>query len=56
MLALLATGLINDEIGDRLYLSRGTIMTHVGDVLTKLGVRTRVEAAMWAFESGRVHG
>ncbi len=54
VLALLAVGLTNDEIGDRLHLSRGTIKTHVGGVLTKLGVRNRVEAAMWAYESGRV--
>ncbi|WP_435735996.1 response regulator transcription factor [Cellulosimicrobium sp. PMB13] len=53
VLALLASGLTNDEIGARLYLSRGTIKTHVGGILTKLGVRNRVEAAMWAYESGR---
>ncbi|RLV54966.1 DNA-binding response regulator [Aeromicrobium phragmitis] len=56
VLALLASGLTNDEIGERLFLSRGTIKTHIGGILTKLGVRNRVEAAMWAYESGRVRG
>ncbi|MBD5787393.1 response regulator transcription factor [Cellulosimicrobium terreum] len=53
VLALLASGLTNDEIGAHLYLSRGTIKTHIGGILTNLGVRNRVEAAMWALESGR---
>ncbi len=56
VLALLATGLTNTEIGERLHLSLGTVKTHIAGVLTKLGLRNRVEAAMWAFESGRVHG
>lgn len=54
VLALLAEGLTNTEIGARLHLSLGTVKTHIGGVLTKLGVRNRVEAAMWAHETGRV--
>ncbi|MFB9661932.1 response regulator [Glycomyces mayteni] len=54
VLALLATGLTNTEIGERLYLSLGTVKTHIAGVLAKLGVRNRVEAAMWAYETGRV--
>ncbi|GAA2304904.1 response regulator transcription factor [Glycomyces scopariae] len=56
VLALLATGLTNIEIGERLYLSLGTVKTHIAGILTKLGLRNRVEAAMWAYESGRVRG
>jgi DNA-binding NarL/FixJ family response regulator len=56
VLALLAIGLTNNEIGERLYLSLSTVKTHIASVLTKLGLRNRVEAAMWAYESGRVQG
>ncbi|SDC97751.1 response regulator [Glycomyces harbinensis] len=56
VLALLATGLTNVEIGERLYLSLGTVKTHIAGILAKLGLRNRVEAAMWAYESGRVRG
>lgn len=54
VLALLATGLTNNEIGERLYLSLGTVKTHITGILTKLGLRNRVEAAMWAHETGRI--
>jgi DNA-binding NarL/FixJ family response regulator len=56
VLALLALGLTNTEIGERLFLSLGTVKVHIAGVLAKLGVRNRVEAAMWAFESGRAGG
>ncbi len=54
VLVLLARGLTNVEIGERLFLSLGTVKTHIGAILTKLGVRNRVEAAMWAHDTGRV--
>lgn len=53
VLALLAEGLTNIEIGARLHLSLGTVKTHLGGVLAKLGMRNRVEAAIWARETGR---
>jgi DNA-binding NarL/FixJ family response regulator len=45
ILQLLATGLSNPEIGDRLYITRKTVETHVGNLLAKLGLRNRAEAA-----------
>ncbi|WP_221584642.1 response regulator transcription factor [Microbacterium sp. G2-8] len=54
VLRLLARGLTNTEICDELFVSLGTVKTHIGGILTKLGLRNRVEAAMWAYETGRV--
>ena len=53
VLALLSAGLTNAEIGDRLFVSMGTVKAHIGTILLKLGVRNRVEAAMWAYDTGR---
>ena len=54
MLQLLAAGGSNADIGDRLALSEATVKTHVGRVLDKLGVRDRVQAVIYAYESGLV--
>lgn len=54
VLVLVAQGLTNAEIGAELYVSPSTAKTHVASLLTKLGVRNRVEVAMWAYETGRV--
>lgn len=52
VLQLLATGMSNAEIAGELYLSEATVKTHVGRVLTKLGVRDRVQAVIAALEAG----
>ncbi|MFV0309239.1 MAG: response regulator [Desertimonas sp.] len=53
VLMTVARGRTNAEIADELYISLGTVKSHVASLMTKLGARNRVEIAMWAFESGR---
>ncbi len=50
----LATGCTNQEIANRMYLSEATIKSHVGHILTKLALRDRVQAVIYAYEQGLV--
>lgn len=54
VLRLVAEGLSNKEIADRLQVKERTAEFHVSNVLQKLNVASRVEAAMWAKEQGLV--
>ncbi len=52
VLRLIARGASNQEIGRELFISEGTVKTHVGHILTKLGLRDRPAAIVFAYEHG----
>ena len=54
ILQLLATGKSNSELAAHLFVGEGTIKTHVSSVLTKLGLRDRMQAVIFAYESGLI--
>jgi DNA-binding NarL/FixJ family response regulator len=53
-LGLLAGGLSNPQICERLFISDATAKTHVARILQKLGLRDRVQVVIYAYENGLV--
>ena len=54
MIALVGRGLSNQEIAGQLFLSEGTVKSHVSAILLRLGLNNRVQAAILAHEAGLV--
>ena len=54
VLAMLAAGMTNGEISESLVVSEATVKTHVSRVLAKLGLRDRVQAVIYAYETGLI--
>ncbi|MGI8552387.1 MAG: LuxR C-terminal-related transcriptional regulator [Dehalococcoidia bacterium] len=52
MLRLVAAGLTNRAIAERLVLARGTVHRHLDNIYAKIGARNRVDAAAYAFRHG----
>lgn len=56
VLKMIASGHSNKMIGRKLGITEGTVKVHVKNLLAKLGLRSRVEAAVWALEHERLRG
>jgi len=52
ILTLVAQGASNREIGERLFITEGTVKNHLSNILSKMGVRDRTQAALKARELG----
>jgi DNA-binding NarL/FixJ family response regulator len=55
VMSQVARGLTNREIAERLYIGDGTVKTHMARILTKLGLRDRVQVVVYAYEHGITH-
>jgi DNA-binding NarL/FixJ family response regulator len=53
VLVAVARGHTNQEIAGELFITLSTVKSHITSLMTKLGVRNRVEIAMWAYETNR---
>ena len=55
VLTAIATGWTNQEIAERLHLAESTVKSHIGRILTKIDARDRVQAVIFAYDTGLVH-
>lgn len=55
MLHLVAQGRSTLEIADDLFIGAETVKTHVGNILAKLGARDRIQALIYAYETGFIN-
>ena len=55
VLALIATGLSNDEISRKIFVSPATVKTHASRAMTKLGARDRAQLVVFAYQAGLIH-
>ncbi|WP_259720821.1 response regulator transcription factor [Synechococcus sp. CS-1328] len=54
IIELVAQGLTNQEIADRLMISKRTVDNHVSNIFTKTGVKNRVALLNWAMDNGKI--
>jgi len=54
VLAAVAGGRTNSEVAKELYITLSTVKSHIASLMAKIGVRNRVEMAIWAYETKRV--
>ena len=54
IIELVATGLTNQEISERLTISKRTVDNHVSNILTKTGAKNRVALLNWAMDNGKI--
>ena len=54
ILTMVGEGLTSKEIADKLYISENTVRNHIRNILDKLGLSSRFEAAQWAFREGLI--
>ena len=54
VVALIATGLSNDEISRKIYVSPSTVKTHAGRAMTKLAARDRAQLVVFAYQAGLI--
>ncbi len=54
IVALMAQGLSNDDIASAAFVAIGTVKTHVSSILAKLGLHSRIQIVVWAYEQGIV--
>ena len=52
MVSLIATGLSNEEIAGRLYVSQSTVKTHANRAMMKVGARDRAQLVVFAYQAG----